>query len=350
MDLKIFDRNKYRFSSQPNLVEISEEVNKLRAEQISSLEEELYSYKVLFKDLFSATPTYKDRNTILSMTFFIIENMDLLEYIQEKKKLPPNILAKKTMQPRGFIEKWNDYILSYVIIFSNPNYKLIQDYMKFEEFDEEKEEENKEITDIVEINLEKENSLRGLLIKKLKFSGCVLTSMGEFKKVKIESDMFEGEEINTVPKKSLRDYKLYIAIAAVILILIGGGFFRQYYKVDRSILINTTSQIKLDVNSFGNVVSSYSPTTKGEEMLNNLKINNKKIDKALEEILIYSKDNKMIPDGRIIVTVTGNPLKYGTLEKTGEFVSNNNINILVNNVGKEQKLFNVKQNKEEKSK
>ncbi|MDQ0149949.1 hypothetical protein ACFO6R_07410 [Eubacterium multiforme] len=346
--MEIFDRNKYRFSSQPNLVEISEEVNKLRAEQISSLEEELYSYKVLFKDLLSATPSYKDRNTILSMTFFIIENVDLLEYIQDKKKLPPNILAKKTMQPRGFIEKWNDYILSYVIIFSNPNYKLIQDYMKYEEIDEEKEEENKENTSLVPINIETDNSLRGLLIRKFKFSGCILTSMGEFKKVKVEADMNDGEEINTTPKKSLKDYKLYIAIAVVILILIGGGFFRQYYKIDRSILINTTSQVKLDVNSFGNVISSYSPTTKGEEMLKNLKINNKKLDKALEEILSYSKDNKMIPEGRIIVTITGNPLKYGTLEKTGEFVSKNNINLLVNNVGKEQKLFNATQKQKEK--
>ena len=49
--MEIFDRNKYKFSNVPSLVEVSDEINKARANEIDSIEKELYSYRILIQDL-----------------------------------------------------------------------------------------------------------------------------------------------------------------------------------------------------------------------------------------------------------------------------------------------------------
>ena len=36
-----------------------------------------------------------------------------------------------------------------------------------------------------------------------------MTSLGEFKKLKLKEPCFKGEEIKSIEKKSLKDYKLY---------------------------------------------------------------------------------------------------------------------------------------------
>lgn len=364
--MEIFDRNKYKFSSIPSLVEISDEVNKARAEQISLMEKELYSYKILIQDLFAYSPNDRDRNTILNIAFYIIGEVELLEFIQDKKKLPPNILSKKTMQPRKFIEEWSDYIITYTIIFSNPNYKLIQDYMRIEESEEKveipkKKQSNKTVikkviiektneeisvdekdkeeeSNVVSINKNSKSKLRGIVIKLFKYSACILTSMGEFKKIKLEDDMSVGEEVIATAKKGIKDYKIQIGILIVAIIVACGTFFYKYSEIDRTILINTTSQVKIDVNTFNKIINVYSPTTKGEEMVRSLKLNNMKLDEGMEEILSYANDNKMIPSGKILITVTGDPLEYGALEKTGKFAASHKINLVINNAGNEQKL------------
>ena len=364
--MEIFDRNKYKFSDIPSLVEISDEVNKARAEQISLMEKELYSYKVLIQDLFAYSPSDKDRNTILNIAFYIIGEVELLEFIQDKKKLPPNILSKKTMQPRKFIEEWNDYIITYTIIFSNPNYKLIQDYIRIEESKDEveipkekqsnktvikkviiektneeisvDENDKEEESNVVSINKNSKSELRGVIVKSFKRSACILTSRGEFKKVKLEGDMSVGEEVTAKAKKGIKDYKLQIGIVVIAIVVACGAFLYKYSEIDRTILINTTSQVKVDVNSFNKIISAYSPTSKGEEMVKSLKLNNVKLDKGIEEILNYANNNSMIPSGNILITVTGDPLEYGTLEKTGEFASSHKIKLIINNAGNEQKL------------
>ncbi|MGL4572173.1 MAG: anti-sigma factor domain-containing protein [Clostridium sp.] len=341
--MELFDRSKYKFSSMPSLFEVSEEANRVRGEQISLMTKELYLYKVIIKDLFAIEQTFKDRDLILNIAFYIIEQPELIEYFQEKRKLPINILSKHTMQSKVFLEKYSDYIITYAIIFSNPNYKLIQDYMRI---DKKEEEENKEEEEknIVPFNNGNNKEDKGIVLKKLKHTACILTSMGEFKKLKVSEDFEVGEEITGSIKKGFREYKIHIIIAAAIIVLVVGGFFFKYTAVDRTVLIKTTSQIKLGINSFGKVVDAYSPTTKGEEMLDNIKINNVTLDTAIKDILVYSENNDMLPEGAILVTVTGEPIKYGTLDETGKYVNENNIRLIINNAGNEQKLLDNSKN------
>lgn len=337
--MEVFNRNKYRFSNLPSLFEITEEANRIRGEQISLMIKELYLYKVILKDLFIIEPNSKDRDLILNIAFYIIEQPELIEYFQEKRKIPVNILSKHTKQSKIFIEKYSDYIITYAVIFSNPNYKLIQDYMKIDEIEDTENDDKKEEQNIIPFNQGEDKGARGIVLKKMKNTVFILTSMGEFKKIKSGEECIVGEEVSGTIKKGFKEYKIHIGIAIVILAAILGGFYFKYTSVDRTILINTTSQIKLHVNSFGKVVDAYSGTTKGQEMLNKIDAKNAKLDDAMKNILEYAKDNKMLPEGSILVTVTGDPIKYGTLEETSEFVHDNDIRLRINNAGNEQKLF-----------
>ena len=269
----------------------------------------------------------------------MLEQPELIEYFQEKRRIPVNILSKHTKQSKIFIEKYSDYIITYAVIFSNPNYKLIQDYMKIDEIEDTENDDKKEEQNIIPFNQGEDKGVRGIVLKKMKNTLFILTSMGEFKKIKSGEECIVGEEVSGTIKKGFKEYKIHIGIAIVILVAILGGFYFKYTSVDRTILINTTSQIKLHVNSFGKVVDAYSGTTKGQEMLNKIDTKNAKLDDAMKNILEYAKDNKMLPEGSILVTVTGDPIKYGTLEETSEFVHDNDIRLRINNAGNEQKLF-----------
>lgn len=361
--MEIFDRSKYKFSNVPSLVEVSDEINRVRANEIALMEKELYSYRIFIQDLFATIPNEYEKNLILNIAFYIIEEIELLHFVQNKKKLPINILSKKTKQSKKFIDDWSEYIIAYFIIFSNPNYKLIQDYIKIEQNEEKVEsikkkqrnknvvksiseekininEDEKKKAKVIPINKNAKQKLRGIVLKVFKHSACILTSAGEFRKIKLEEGLSVGREVLASGKKRLSDYKFYFAILIVVIIISLGSFLHKYSKVDTIILINTTSQVKVEVNSFNKIVNAYSSTTKGTELVNNLNLNDMKVDEGVEQILSYADKHDMIPNGKILVTVTGKPLIYGSLDKTSKFVKSHKINLIINNAGNEQNLSN----------
>lgn len=360
--MEIFNRSKYKFSNVPNLVEVSDEINRVRANEIALMEKELYSYRILIQDLFASIPNEYEKNLILNISFYIIEEIELLHFVQNKKKLPINILSKKTKQSKKFINDWSEYIIAYFVIFSNPNYRLIQDYMKIEQNEEKiesikKKQRNKNVVKriseekntnddekkkerIIPINKNSKQKLRGIVLKVFKYSSCILTSTGEFRKIKLEEGLSVGREVLASSKKRLSDYKFYFAILIVVIIISLGSFLHKYSKVDTIILINTTSQVRVEVNSFNKIVNVYSPTTKGTELVDNLNLNDMKVDEGVEQILSYADKHDMIPDGKMLVTVTGKPLVYGSLDKTSKFVKIHKINLIINNAGNEQNLSN----------
>lgn len=360
--MEIFNRSKYKFSNVPSLVEVSDEINRVRANEIALMEKELYSYRIFIQDLFASIPNEYEKNLILNIAFYIIEEIELLHFVQNKKKLPINILSKKTKQSKKFIDDWSEYIIAYFVIFSNPNYRLIQDYMKIEQNEEKVEsvkkkqrnknvvksiseekdinEDEKDKAKVIPINKNSKQKLRGIVLKVFKHSACILTSTGEFRKIKLEEGLSVGREVLASSKKRLSDYKFYFAILIVVIIISLGSFLHKYSKVDTIILINTTSQVRVEVNSFNKIINVNSSTTKGTELVNNLNLNDMKVDEGVEQILSYADKHDMIPDGKMLVTVTGKPLVYGSLDKTSKFVKSHKINLIINNAGNEQNLSN----------
>jgi hypothetical protein len=105
----------------------------------------------------------------------------------------------------------------------------------------------------------------------------------------------------------------------------------------------------MHINKFNKVIYAYSPTDKGKELLDNVNPENKDVDEAVSKVLEYAYKNEMIDlSKKTLVTVNGQPLKYGLLAKTQAIVSEDSIQIAINNSGNQQNL--PKNSSEDKTK
>lgn len=324
-----FNRKRYIFSNESKVVDVGEKAIKLREEQIFLMVEELLSFKVLVRDLVSHFPSDKERNLILNIAHYLIEDVELFDKFMERKELPFNKLASITKVSREFLERWQDYLLAYIIIFSNPNYKHIQDVLKVDEVNE------KGVVKLLEG--EKSNIYRGIVIQANKRTSIILNSSGQFIKIKKSEQVghsAEGEE-----KKGLAHFRFYIALAMILLAILCFAAYKDYNHPYSTVVINTTSQIKLEINRGNRVVDIYSQADKGKGMVKAVSAMDKKIDDALKACIEYAYENDMIPNDGILVTITGKPLKYGELDKTGNYVVDKKIQIRINNAGSMHNIY-----------
>lgn len=343
-----FNKNKYKFSNSPTMVDVSEETIIKRTEQIEAMSKELFLYKVLIKDLYSHKPMDIDKNILLNVAFYIIHDVELLAMFQDKKILPFTRLSRLTKLPRNYLEKWQDYIIIYIVIFSNPNYKYIQDYLKVEEIKEEEKEKS-------EIKYEENKDLKifdGIVLHRTRFSTFILRSNGDFVKVKNIEGTSIGEDIQSSERIGFRHIKYKLAAVLLIFLIIGIGLYVDYNKTVRTIIIESTSKIKLSTNRYEKIVYKYSESEKGKNMLEFACADTKDTDDVIKRCIEYANENEMIPTEGLVITVIGKAIEYGKLEKTGDYIVDNNIKLLINNAGNQHKLYEIivkeKENKKNK--
>lgn len=326
-----FNDNKYKFSTKASISLVLDGVIEKREQEIKELRDELLGYKIFIKDLVYEEPSYSKRNKILNIAYFIIEDIELFEYLVKTKKFPINMITNRTPIDKEFFQEWKEYIIAYVLILSNPNYKYLQEHMQIVQADNilGKDEIFEDI---------KEKEHRGIVVNKGIVNSIILTSKGEFIKVKTKENNSLGEEMLSTEAITLKKYKLQISLLfSLVMIIVTMGVFR-YKSIDNTIVVETTSKITLEVNKLNKVIDSYTVTEKGNEMLDKLNINDSDIDDSIKDILNYSIENEMIPDTGILITVTGKPLKYDALKNTEEFIKENKIEVKFNNSGNENKV------------
>lgn len=326
-----FQEDKYKFSMKTPSNLSLDDVVESRKEEIERLKEDLLEYKILIKDLTYDEVSYINRNKILNIAYFIIEEMELFDYLNTTKKFPINRLLKRTPIDKEFYIQWKEYIITYVVILSNPNYKYLQDYIQIEEAINILGSE-----EIMQIN--KEEEYRGIILSKGLNSAIILTSKGEFIKVKAGKDNKVGEDFIGKESFRLRKYKLQISIFLSILVVIVSLGLIQYRLIDKTVVIETTSSITLEVNKFGKIIDAYTQTEKGNIMLEKLNVENDNIDVSMKEILNYAIDNEMIPDTGVLITITGKALKDKDLALTEKFIEEKELKVKLNNSGDEHKI------------
>lgn len=326
-----FQEDKYKFSMKTPSNLSLDDVVESRKEEIERLKEDLLEYKILIKDLTYDEVSYINRNKILNIAYFIIEEMELFDYLNTTKKFPINRLLKRTPIDKEFYIQWKEYIITYVVILANPNYKYLQDYIQIEEAINILGSE-----EIMQIN--KEEEYRGIILSKGLNSAIILTSKGEFIKVKAGKDNKVGEDFIGKESFRLRKYKLQISIFLSILVVIVSLGLIQYRLIDKTVVIETTSSITLEVNKFGKIIDAYTQTEKGNIMLEKLNVENDNIDVSMKEILNYAIDNEMIPDTGVLITITGKALKDKDLALTEKFIEEKELKVKLNNSGDEHKI------------
>ena len=326
-----FQKNKYRFSSIKPLVLISDEVIELRSQQIAMLISDLLKYKVLLRDLVKDNVSYSIRNELLNIAMFISNDIELYDRFIKEEDIPVDKIRVEARVDSKFINKYRDYIIIYTLILGNSDYKNLQDYIEIVENTEEDLEK-----DIIEY--EEKNGVDGIVLESSKKNAIVMTSLGEFKKLKFKGNCFRGEEIKSVEKKSLKDYKLYASIVSIFALIFVLSILYKYNNVVSTIVVDTTSQIKLEINGFNRVLNVSSSTEKGNTLIAETGILDNNLDEALFKIMEYANENEMIKDSGTVITITGEALKHNSLEKTSDFVYKEDLKVRLNNDGSEHKL------------
>lgn len=338
-----FDKGKYVFSNAPSIVDVSEECVKKREKQISLMIKELFLYKVILKDLIAHKPSEEDKNLILNIAYYIINNIELLELFQSKRELPYIKIIRLTGTTKSYLEKWQDYIITYIVLLANPNYKYVQDYFRIEYKENYKE--------ILYVENKKHNEFKGIALKVNKRSSIILTSKGDFIKVKSKDSIYVGKEVYAEEKIGFRHIRLKIGILILLLLAIAIGVYSDYKTSVRTILIESTSEIKIQTNRYDKVIYTYAETEKGKNMLSYIDSLDQDLDSVLKNCINYADNNEMIPEKGLLITVTGEPIEYGSLEETGNYIVDKEISIKINNSGNEHKLYDVivKKRKEKSS-
>ncbi len=86
MDSLSFNKNKYIFTSMPNISLVSNSVDDSRSKQVSLFLEELSSYNIILKDLVNYPLNEEKRNISLNVSYYIMENEEISEKLERKKR------------------------------------------------------------------------------------------------------------------------------------------------------------------------------------------------------------------------------------------------------------------------
>ena len=329
-----FKKDKYEFTSISPIILMDSSDMDNRSNQINLLIEDLNIYNVFLKDLVNFPLKERERNIALNIAYYIIENEELKDNLNLTKHLNIPKLSRATKIKSDYIKKWKDYIVAYFIIINNPEYKFIQDYFKIKLKQRNREARHKIV---------KQKTYRGIIIKILLHnSACILTSTGEFKKIKLNGEATLGSVGEGKKKIGPAIYRIPISILLLFLIIFGFNIYSKYTTASTIIVVQTTSNIKLHVNIYDRVIYSHSPTEKGKALVSNLDAENRKTDDVILDILEYGLKNEMVsPENTVYITIAGQPLKYGELSKTNKFTIENKIKVVINNSGFQQKLLDT---------
>lgn len=325
-----FQKNKYRFSSNTPLVLISDEIIELRKQQIEAFTLELLRYKVLIRDLIKHNLNYSTRNELLNIAMFITSNFEIYDEFIKKEDIP-TIVQIQTRASKKYIEQYRDYLIAYTIILGNPDFKNLQEYIQIVENTDE--DLGKDI-----IEYEEKIDVSGIVLDRNNRNAIVITSIGEFKKLKLKESVSKGEELRAIEKKSLKDYRLYVSIISVFALIFILSVVYKYNNVVSTIVVETTSSIRLEINGFNRVIDVSSSTAEGKKLVSDTSVLDNKIDNAIYKILEYANENDMVKGSGIVVTITGKALKHNALKETSDFIYRKDLKVRFNNSGSEHKL------------
>lgn len=331
-----FRKDKYMFSTR-NIKKFLDK-NILKKE-INTFIKELRKFKVDLKSLSNEEFNLEERNLILNIAYFLVDEEVLLRKIINRRELPTKVIAKKTGFNHDKILNWSGYIIAYIVLLYSADYTNLAMYLNIN---------FKDLENLAVIKGTKGEDVvyKGLVMLEGKKSTIILTKEGQFVRIKTRCEDKIGEELSGKEKKTLRHYrKLVISVVLIAIILIGSFTF-IYKQQETTILIQGTSKVKIGLNRFDRIVYSYSPTEKGNILVTGLKLDNEKFEDGMISILKGFEEEDMMPPNRVVdIYITGKMVDTVELNKVTSYVDSinkddnpkNNFRIKINNSGYEKK-------------
>lgn len=104
--------------------------SKIYAKEIEIFKEYLMTYNLTYTNLIKNCSYNKNiKNDILNIAFLCSKEIFILNLIDEYKCIPIEKVSLLTQYKINFIEKWKNYILALIIIFSNKDLLYLRAYL-----------------------------------------------------------------------------------------------------------------------------------------------------------------------------------------------------------------------------
>lgn len=104
--------------------------SKIYAKEIEIFNKTLKPYNLTYLSLIKNCPYSKNiKNNILNIAFLCSKEIFILNLIEEHKCIPIEKISILTKCKTQFVEKWKDYILALIIIFSNKDLLYLRAYL-----------------------------------------------------------------------------------------------------------------------------------------------------------------------------------------------------------------------------
>ena len=108
--------------------------NKFRIDEINLFSQELSKYKIDFNSLIELSPSHQDtRNNLLNIANLCSKEESILSYLKLKRRLPNKEIVLLTSSNLKLIEKWRVYLISLILILTNPEYVYLKSYLNIKE-------------------------------------------------------------------------------------------------------------------------------------------------------------------------------------------------------------------------
>lgn len=320
---RVLDKDRYIFLEKPAMEVYNKEETLKRAEEIDGYISELKTFSLNLEKLVQAQPDKHERSLILNLALILSSEEKLWEKVLENRRIPFNTFSKLVEEPVFELKKWHDYILSYSILLRGDKYPLIRRYLQYDLREKE---------DAFPIDSDAHS---GLALKKRGSYAYILTSQGQFMKVKDEGNSIGDVTSGKKARKKLNLLKPLIAVLMAALLL-GLVYQNIAGKVDRTIIIRAEGEIKMDFNPLGDLVHISAVNTRGQELIAKSDLEEKDIDSVLAEIIEQAYISETIKErDEIIILISGEflPEDFFKSGKTRDRILSYQLDCKINNNG-----------------
>lgn len=139
------------------------------------------------------------------------------------------------------------------------------------------------------------SSNTGIVMQLNKNHACVMTSSGEFLKLKINKtppkvgEVYTGQIVKDIPF-----YKYAVTAATLTFIFLCSSTAYAYYTPVASVVVDINPSIKLDLNRWNRIIKTTPLNEDGKKVLSELKVQNKSLNDGLDSIIIQAKKDNFI--------------------------------------------------------
>lgn len=320
---RVLDKDRYVFLEKPAMEVYNKEETAKRAAQIEAYLIEQKTFNLSLKKLVLTQPDKNERNLILNLAMILSSEEKLWAKIELDKRIPFHAFSTLVEVPVFELKKWHDDILAYSLLFRDEKYPLITRYLQYDSAEKE---------DSFPIDSDAHS---GLALEKKGNHVYILTSQGQFMKIRDEGNHIGDVTSGKIARRRLNLVRPLIALFMIALLL-GLIYQNSSGNVHRTIILRATGEIKMAFNPWEKLVSISAVNPKGQELLAKAEFDEKDIDTVLAEIIEQAYINETIKErDEITILISGEflPDDFFKSGKTHDRILSYQLDPKINNNG-----------------